>query len=67
MPEHGWMPADYIAPGDVLGDLVGGRFVPGVEVLDSRAEKGMHRITTASGSFVVQNEADFYVFSRERT
>lgn len=35
MPEHGWMPADYIAPGDVLGDVVAGQFVPGVEVLDS--------------------------------
>lgn len=67
MASHGWMSVDDVAPGDVLGDIVGGMFVRGVEVLDRRPESPgscVQRITTPAGSFVLQGDALVYAFSK---
>ncbi len=67
MAAHGWMSVDDVAPGDVLGDIVRGMFVRGVEVLDRRPESpgsDVQRITTAAGSFVLQGDALVYGFTQ---
>ena len=65
------MSADDLAPGDVLGDVVDGAFVPGVEVLAAGPNSpgsGIWRITTAAGSFVLQGRRRrLYAFSNRRT
>jgi hypothetical protein len=61
------MSVDDIAPGDVLGDIVGGMFVRGVEVLAAGPESpgsSVWRITTVAGSFVLQGGATVYGFTK---
>lgn len=67
MASHGWVSVDDVAPGDVLGDIVGGTFVRGVKVVDRRPESpgsNVQRITTTAGSFVIQGDALVYAFSK---
>jgi hypothetical protein len=67
MASHGWMSVDDVAPGDVLGDIVGGMFVRGVEVLAAGPESpgsSVWRITTVAGSFVLQGDATVYGFTK---
>jgi len=69
MAAHGWMSIDDIAPGDVLGDIVDGMFVPGVPVEAAAPESpgsSVWRITTAAGSFVLQGDATVYGFTKAR-
>jgi hypothetical protein len=63
------MSIDDIAPGDVLGDIVDGMFVPGVPVEAAGPESpgsSVWRIATAAGSFVLQCNATVYGFTEGR-
>lgn len=67
-PRHWWKPASAINQGDRLGDLVQGLFQPAAVVLHVTIPPGsnqLRRIATAAGTFVVQADAQFYVFDAE--